>query len=124
MTPFLKRFLIFFVLFMALMVGLFVWIFGSVMDAMPDMSAGVAEIVITANPGTCWSGSVGDASRDGCGSQTLQFSSDYGIYVAVIQKSAGDHSQLSVTLNVKGTTMDREYTNSPFGMVTVSGGNP
>jgi hypothetical protein len=124
MTPFLKRFLVVFVITFLALGSLFLWVFKSVFEAMPDMSGGVAEIVIEADSATCWSGQVGDATRNGCGSRTLQLASDIGIYVAVLQKSGQDNSKLTVTLNVKGETMDREYTTSPFGVVTVSGGNP
>ena len=79
-----------------------------------------AEVRVRAGAATCWSGQIGDATRDGCGLATYPVSSDLGIIVAVVQKKADDPNPLTVEVWINGEIADTATTSAAYGIVTVS----
>lgn len=80
-----------------------------------------AEVRVRAGAETCWSGQIGDATREGCGLATYPVSSDLGIVVAVVQKKADDPNPLTVEVWINGAIADTATTSAAYGIVTVSG---
>ena len=79
-----------------------------------------AEVRVRAGAATCWSGSIVDATREGCGARTYPVSSDLGIIVAVLQKKSDDQEGLTVEVWIDGELADTATTNAAYGVVTVS----
>lgn len=79
------------------------------------------EVRVRAGAETCWSGQIGDATRDGCGAMTYPVSGDFGIIVAVVQKKSDDKNGLTVEVWIDGKLADTATTNASYGLVTVQG---
>lgn len=96
----------------ALIVGLFA-------DTL-NMTPTEGEVRVRAGAATCWSGQIGDATRDGCGAMTYPVSSDLGSIVAVVQKKSDDAEGLTVEVWIDGKLADTATTTAAYGLVTVS----
>jgi hypothetical protein len=124
MNPFLKRFIIIFTVISVVTTASWFLIFSQVMDTLPDMSSKVATLYISTAERTCWSGAVGNATHDGCGSATISFVGQFGSYVAVIQKTSGDRKNLDLRIYVEDQLLAQGNTSSPYGVVSATGSNP
>lgn len=124
MNSSLKRFLIVFTVLTIASIAAWFFIFSTILDSMPDLSNKIAHVYITAPAKTCWSGAIGNSTRDGCGPATIDFPGEFGTYIAVIQKQGNDRGVLQVRIYVDEKLIAEGKTASPFGVVSASGSNP
>lgn len=68
----------------------------------------------------CWSGAIGNATRDGCGNAEFQVSES--IISANAQKMTEGNWELVLVLEVNGEEIDRAETTAEFGIVSVVSG--
>jgi hypothetical protein len=83
---------------------------------------GEQEGVVRVEAGSeeCWSGHVGDSSKDGCGAAEFQVGGkEEPIIVAIIQKESPGDWQLGVTLEIDGKVRDTSETTAEFGIAEV-----
>ncbi len=80
-----------------------------------------AIIQIDAPSSLCWSGAIGDATREGCGSAAINVDSSIGIFAATAQKQSDDKQALTISLIIKGKVVDSATTTASYGVVIVSG---
>ncbi len=78
-------------------------------------------IHVTAPPGKCWSGAMGDSTKEGCGSKDVLIQNEE-IIVANAQKMTDGGWTLTLTLEVDGKTVDTASTRAEFGIAEVSEG--
>jgi hypothetical protein len=78
------------------------------------------SVEVTAPEGSCWSGSFGAKTVDGCGSQTVNFN-DIAISAADAQKQDGGGWPLELALYKGDKQLDDQTTSAAYGVVTVSG---
>ena len=83
--------------------------------------AKVATIQVEAPASLCWSGAIGDATRDGCGDATFEIDSSISIFVANAQKQSDDSRPLTLKLIIEGKVVDTATTTAAYGIATVSG---
>ena len=78
-------------------------------------------IGVDAPEGMCWSGAIGDSTKDGCGSQSFDIE-DEAIIVAVVQKQSEGSWLMTVTLEIDGEVVETATTSAEFGVAQVSEG--
>jgi hypothetical protein len=94
--------------------------FASGCGGVVGLSNHTGNIVVTAPAAECWSGSIGEATRQGCGPQTFSISGD--ILVAVVQKTSAGSWPLEVAVVDGSSTKDDQVTSAEYGLVSVSDG--
>jgi hypothetical protein len=72
-------------------------------------------VTVEAPEGACWSGAIGDSTKQGCGTESFDVEED--IIVANAQKETPGRWTLTLTLEVDGDTVDTSTTE--FGIATV-----
>ena len=96
--------------------------------ALAFLLAGCAD-TLTKRPGTvsvvapahrCWSGQIGNSTKQGCGSKSYEI--DETIIVAVVQKHTPGRWRMRVSLVMDGKTKDEAQTTAAFGTAQVSEG--
>lgn len=106
-----------------------------------NSAAKTATLQVEAPAKLCWSGSIGNATREGCGNASFEIEGTSGIFVANAQKSpylgqAGfpsDPAQLAkltqattepltLVLIIGGKEINRQTTTAQYGVVQVSNG--
>lgn len=104
-------------------------------------AADKATVNVEAQPDLCWSGSIGSATREGCGNGSFEIEGTSGIFVANAQKApylgqagfptdlsaiesltASTTEPLTLVLVIKGKEIDRQTTSAQYGVVMVSNG--
>lgn len=85
--------------------------------SMPEETSAVARI--EAPEGSCWSGSIGDVTRDGCGSSRVELDKSWA-HAVMVQKDGDDTSPLTVIIEIDGQEKDRGTTTAAYGVVTVT----
>jgi hypothetical protein len=78
-------------------------------------------IHVIAPPGKCWSGAMGDSTKDGCGSQDVSISQSGPIGGGNAQKLTPGSWQLSLSLDMDGSTVDTASTTAEYGIAQVVG---
>lgn len=73
---------------------------------------------VEAPEGQCWSGAIGDSTKEGCGSQSFDIE-DEAIIVAVVQKQSPGRWTMTVALAVDGEVVDTATTDAEFGIAQV-----
>ena len=76
-----------------------------------------AVIRVEAGPDVCWSGAIGNSTKEGCG--TREFRVQEAITVANVQKQ-GKAGKLSLVLEIDGEVVDRATTTASYGIAEVS----
>jgi hypothetical protein len=74
---------------------------------------------VQAPAGKCWSGAIGDSTKDGCGSKNFTIKGE-SIIVAVVQKTTAGRWALRLQLIVDGTVKDNAQTSATYGVAQVS----
>ena len=82
--------------------------------------ATTARVTVFADTSLCWSGSIGDATHEGCGRRDIDISNDLGIFVAVVQKQSDDSKALTVRITPTGGKAKESTTTAAYGVVSVS----
>jgi hypothetical protein len=77
---------------------------------------GVIQIV--AKRSVCWSGSIGNSTKEGCGSKSFRIKGE-SIIVANAQKQ-DEAGKLTMILEINGEEVDRSTTSAAYGVVQVS----
>jgi hypothetical protein len=77
-------------------------------------------VEIQAPAGKCWSGQIGDSTKDGCGSESYEI--DETIIVAVVQKRTPGRWKMRVVLVIDGKTKDEAQSTAQQGIAQVSEG--
>jgi hypothetical protein len=74
---------------------------------------------VTAPEGSCWSGSIGAATQDGCGERTFPVHDSLGLFSSNAQKrDAGDWT-LTVTVEIDGSPVATNSTSAAYGVAQV-----
>lgn len=76
-------------------------------------------IKVDAPAGMCWSGAMGDSTKQGCGSASIPIEGE-AIIVANAQKETPGRWTLTLTLEVGGDVVDTATTDAEFGIAQVS----
>jgi hypothetical protein len=76
-------------------------------------------VTVIAPPGRCWSGAIGDSTKEGCGRKEFVIEGE-AIIAANAQKTDPGRWQLTITLEVDGEEKDRATTDAQFGLAQVS----
>jgi hypothetical protein len=93
-------------------------------QAVDDATAIHNEVVhVYAPSGGCWSGAIGDSTKDGCGSLDIPISQSGPIAAANAQKQDDGDWELSLGLEVNGKIVDTSSTTAEYGIAEVSGGD-
>jgi hypothetical protein len=85
-------------------------------------TATTARVTVFAETSLCWSGSIGDATQEGCGRRDYDITSDLGIFAAVVQKQSDDTKTLTVRITPTGGESKEATTTAAYGVVTVTAG--
>jgi hypothetical protein len=80
-----------------------------------------AKIRIIAPSGKCWSGAIGSATREGCGTRTYTIT-DEPVVVANTQKTTDGKWPLKIELRIDGGLVDSGVTRAQYGVVQVAEG--
>lgn len=89
--------------------------------SLSSAGGGEAIVRVEAPPASCWSGSIGDATQDGCGTREIPVDGVGGIYSANAQKQSEGDWSLSIILLVDGEEVDRSTTTAEYGIAQVVG---
>jgi hypothetical protein len=93
-------------------------------SAMNSATATHTEIVhVGAPPDGCWSGAIGDSTKDGCGPADITISQAGPIAAANAQKQTEGDWQLTLSLEIGGKIVDSSVTTAEYGIAEVSGGD-
>ena len=89
-----------------------------------DQAAVVGEqegaIHVQAGPKQCWSGHVGDSSKEGCGAAEFDVGGkDEPIIVAIVQKKTPGTWRLGLSLEIDGKVRDSSETTAEYGVAQV-----
>ncbi|KWW97365.1 hypothetical protein LI90_4337 (plasmid) [Carbonactinospora thermoautotrophica] len=80
-----------------------------------------ATVRITADPGVCWTGTIGDSTKEGCGPATITgVEGIAGVYAASVQKKTPGTGRLRAELLIGGKTVDTAETTAEFGAVMLT----
>jgi hypothetical protein len=74
---------------------------------------------VSAPAGMCWSGAIGDSTKEGCGSQDIDIEGE-AIIVANAQKQTPGRWELTLVLEVDGEQVDESTTDAEFGIAQVA----
>ena len=85
-------------------------------DALSDKPGTVR---VQAPAGKCWSGAIGDSTKEGCGSTTFEIKGET-IIVGNAQKQSPGRWRLKMTLTVDGDMKDTSSTTAQYGIAQVS----
>lgn len=79
---------------------------------------------VEAPTGVCWSGAIGNATRDGCGPAEFDITAEGtgGIYSVNAQKQGEGSEPLTLVLVINGEEVDRAETTAAYGVVSVDNG--
>jgi hypothetical protein len=75
--------------------------------------------VVRAPAGKCWSGAIGDSTKEGCGAKSFTIKGE-NIIVAVVQKKTAGRWALRLQLIVDGKLKDNSQTSATYGVAQVS----
>jgi hypothetical protein len=78
-------------------------------------------VKVEAPAGKCWSGAIGNSTKDGCGTKSYEIKGET-IIVANAQKKTPGKWRLRLTLVMDGKTKDTSQTTARFGVTEVSEG--
>lgn len=84
-----------------------------------DLAADPGRVKVIAPAGKCWSGAIGDSTKDGCGTRTFKVTGE-AIIVATVQKNSPGHWRLRLELRVKGDLKDTSVTTAAYGIAEVT----
>jgi hypothetical protein len=73
---------------------------------------------VDAPDGKCWSGAIGDSSKDGCGPKSFEIK-DEPIVGGNAQKTTEGPWRLTLTLEIDGKVVDTSTTTAEFGIAQV-----
>ena len=96
-------------------------IFGFFANSLSPFSPVLGEVRVVAQQRVCWSGSIGDSTKQGCGSAVYQVEGDLGFIVAVVQKQDAEMLPLTVEIWIDNEMRDTATTTASYGLVTVQG---
>jgi hypothetical protein len=81
-----------------------------------DEQTGIVRV--DAPAGKCWSGAIGDSTKDGCGDASFTITGE-AIISANAQKQTGGTWELTLTLEIDGEQIDRSETTAEYGVAQV-----
>ena len=84
-------------------------------------TAGSATFKVQVSSSSCWSGYLGNASVEGCGSKVIEVNSSTGIFAGNVQKQSDDGIPLTLKLEIDGKVVDQATTSAAYGIASVSG---
>jgi hypothetical protein len=102
----------------ALILGLLILLPVVMASSCDTLESKPGTITVDAPDGMCWSGAIGDSSKDGCGTESFEIK-DEAIIVGVVQKTTEGHWTMTVTLEMDGKVEDTATTNAEFGVAQV-----
>lgn len=84
-------------------------------------TAGSATFKVQTSSSSCWSGYLGNATVEGCGSKVVEVDSSIGIFAGNVQKQSDDGIPLTLKLEIDGKVVDQATTSAAYGIASVSG---
>lgn len=103
----------------ALLIVILIIVFVAALGSSDTLKDQPGTIRVQAPKGKCWSGAIGDSTKDGCGSRTFKITGET-IIVGNAQKQTPGHWRLRMTLVVDGKVKDRSATTAEFGVAQVA----
>lgn len=84
-----------------------------------DLTDETGTVRVQAPAGKCWSGSIGDSTKEGCGTRSIRVEGE-SIIVAVVQKQTPGRWKLTVRVRVGDELKDVSSTSAEYGIATAS----
>lgn len=78
-----------------------------------------ATVRITADPATCWTANVGNATQEGCGPKEFPVTDSLGLFSSTAQKKDETTGELAIAIVQDGEVVESNSTSAAFGVVTV-----
>jgi hypothetical protein len=79
-----------------------------------------ATVRVEAPDGVCWSGSIGNATQDGCGTQEFPVTDELGIFSSNVQKKDDSAEPVTISIVQDGEVKESNSTSAPFGVAQVA----
>lgn len=113
---------------LGVMLGLFLFmgvciaiIGGAANEVGEDLEKKAAKVRIEAPAALCWSGSIGDATREGCGPATFDVQTTFGNVVSAnVQKKDDSARELAIIVEIDGQEKARNSTTAAYGVASVT----
>jgi len=94
---------------------------GGASKAKTSLDKRPAVVRVEADAKTCWSGSIGDATRDGCGPARFDVQTNFGRVVSAnVQKKGADAQALAIIVEIDGKEVARNSTSAAYGVAQVT----
>lgn len=90
-------------------------------DACSTLDEQPGTVHVKAPPGKCWSGAIGNSTKQGCGSRSFRIEGE-SIIVGNAQKDDDGRWVLTLELEIDGEIVDRASTDASYGIAMVSEG--
>jgi hypothetical protein len=76
-----------------------------------------AVVRVEADPEQCWSGSIGEATREGCGPASFNVETTFGNVVSAnVQKTDDSDRTVSIVVQIDGKEVARNSTSAAYGV--------
>ena len=86
-----------------------------------ELEPKAAVVRVEAAPALCWSGSIGNATRDGCGPARFDVETSFGNVVSAnVQKKDDGPGELSIIVELDGKEVARNSTTAAYGVASVT----
>ena len=94
---------------------------GAANEVSEDLEKKAAVVRVEAPPALCWSGAIGDATREGCGPASFDVQTAFGNVVSAnVQKKDDSARELSIIVEIDGQEKARNSTTAAYGVASVA----
>jgi hypothetical protein len=94
---------------------------GAANEVSEDLESKPAVVRVEAAPSVCWSGSIGEATRDGCGAASYDVETIFGDVVSAnVQKKDAGAGELTIIIELDGREVARNSTTAAYGLASVT----
>jgi hypothetical protein len=82
-----------------------------------------AIVRIEAPEGVCWSGSIDNATQEGCGNKEFTVTDELGIFSSNVQKQGEGSEAVTISIVQDGEVVETNTTSAAFGVAQVAIGS-
>ncbi len=94
---------------------------GAANQVSEELEGKPAVVRVEAAATLCWSGSIGDATREGCGPASYDVETLVGNLISAnVQKRDDGPGELSIIIEIDGQEVARNSTTAAFGLASVT----